>query len=111
MLVMYVYILPSVLHFLCMVPSLLVLVHHFCIIIAFILYHKFTTPSFLILVHSPSDCGTFIINNMLLFIDTLYCWYLYLCIVYVCINSTSTICTALSNIGLLPACVCTYIFT
>ena len=105
--VMYGEILPSVLHCLCMVPSLIVLVHHSCLIITFVTYHQCTTLHLRILVHSPSECGTFRIHNSLLFIDTLYFWYLNLCIVYVCINNTSTICNALSMIGTLPASECT----
>ena len=63
MLVMYIRILPSVLHCLCMVPYLLVLMHNLSMIIAFFMYHQFTTPTLLLLVHSPFDCGTFLIHN------------------------------------------------
>ena len=71
------------------------------------LYHQCKTQFLLFLVQSPSDCGTLIINNSLLFIETLYFWYLQLCIVYVCIHSTGTICTALSMLGTLPTSACT----
>ena len=106
MLVMYIEILPSVIHCLCMVPSLLVLVHNFFMIIVFFIYYQFTTLSHMILVQSTSDCGTCIIHNSLLFIDTLYFRYLHLCILYVCINSKSTVFTALSILVPLPASAC-----
>ena len=107
MLIMYVEILPSMLHCLYMVSSLLVHMHHSCMIIVFVLYHQWTTLSLLILVQSPSECVKFIIHNSLFLIDTLYFWYLHFCIVYVCINITITICNALSMIDILPASACT----
>ena len=110
-LVMYVKRLPSMLHCLFMVPSLLVSVNYSFMIFTFVLYHQSTTLSLLILVQSPSDCGKFIIHHSLLFIDTLYLWYLDLWIMYVCINSKSTICTELSMLRHLPASACTWIFT
>ena len=111
MIIVYVKRLPYVLHCLCMVPSLLVLMHLFCVIVSFFLYHQFATLSLLLPVHRPSDCCTYRIHNVLLFIDTLYFWHLHLCILYVYINSTSNIFTSFSIIGTLPASSCTCMFT
>ena len=79
----------------------------FYIIIAFVLYHQCTTPYILLMFHGPSDCGAFIIQKSLLFIDTLYFWYLNFCILYVCIDIISNICTILSMLGTLTASACT----
>ena len=100
--VMHVERLPYVLHCLCMVPSLLLLVHISCMIISFAIYYQCKTLSFLLLVKSPSDCVTFIIHNSLFFIDTLFLWCLHLWILYLCINGKITICTEFSMIGSLP---------
>ena len=110
-LVMYVEIISSVLYCLCLVPSLLMHVHHLCILIEFVLYHKIKIASLLIPVQSPSDCGTFIIHHWLLFIDTLYYWYLHLCIEFVFINGAHNICSAFSMLVPLPASACTCRFT